>query len=108
MVEVVQANAENTLRVAVERAVNDLLGGDEAGDGLQLVLAACIVPLSQAGDLLLLDKGHHILCPGSAFGGVQGRNRQHTVCGDDARNLRTIVLDSSQTHNVPPVKIILS
>ena len=73
---VVQADAEDPPGIPVQGGVLHLVLGHQAGDGLQLVLPALVVPLGEAGHLLGADQLVHLLFPGRPFGRVQGRDGQ--------------------------------
>ena len=98
MVHIVQPDAEDPLRVAVQGGIDHLVSGDKAGDGLQLLLTAGVIPGGQAGDLLLLDQGQHIGPPRGALSRVQGADGKNAVLGYDAGHLRIVPLDSCQSH----------
>ena len=74
------------------------MGGHQAGDGLQLVFAAFVVPLGQAGHLARLDQLQHLLLPGGALGRVQGVDGQNAALGHDAGDLSAVQLDGCQSH----------
>ena len=98
VVGIVQPDAENAPGVAVQRGVDDPVGRNDAGNGLQLFLSAVVVPAGQTRNVIRLNEAHHILLPAGAFGGVERGDGQNAPACDDAGDLRAVQLDGGKSH----------
>ena len=104
MVHIVQADAEDSLGVAVQRGINALVVGHSL-HFLQLGLAAGVVPLGQGGNLLGLDQGHHVGFIGGVFDPVDGVDQHQTLFRLDAGHFGVVPLNCSETHSAFLLKL---
>ena len=93
VVDVVEADAEDALGVAVQRGVDDLVIGNHTGNALAFGLAAGVVPVGQALELAGLNQGKHALAPGRTLCRVDRLDGQDALLGDDAGDLGAAEFD---------------
>lgn len=79
MVEIVENDSEDALRVAVERSVYNFVIRNESWNCCKLFFAAFVVPFGKSRDLLFLDEAHHVLCPCGSLCCVQCFDRENTA-----------------------------
>ena len=98
MLHIVQTDTENPPGVAVEGSVDDLLSGNQAGDGFQLLLTTLVIPLGEAGHLLSADEIVHLFFPGSPLGRIQSSNGEDAFIGYNSGQFLAVVFDGCKTH----------
>ena len=98
VLHVVQANAKDPAGIAVEGCVDYLLSGNQAGDGLQLLLTTLVIPLGEAGHLLSTDEIVHLFFPGSPLGRIQSSNGEDAFIGYNSGQFLAVVFDGCKTH----------
>ena len=79
MVEIVENDSEDALRVAVERSVYNFVIRNESWNCCKLFFAAFVVLFGKSRDLLFLDEAHHVLCPCGSLCCVQCFDRENTA-----------------------------